>query len=52
MWSQVKNIVAPSSTKDLRAAHRPGGRLLSVNEKRIATGYGPVDGGDVFHSPQ
>ena len=26
--------------------------FLSVNEKRLATGYAPVDGGDVFHSPQ
>jgi HK97 family phage portal protein len=24
--------------------------FLSVNEKRLATGYGPIDGGDVFHS--
>ena len=26
--------------------------FLSVNEKRLATGYGPVEGGDVFHPPQ
>jgi phage portal protein BeeE len=26
--------------------------FLSVNEKRLATGYGPVDGGDVFQPPQ
>ena len=26
--------------------------FLSVNEKRIAIGYAPVEGGDVFHSPQ
>ncbi len=26
--------------------------FLSVNEKRLATGYGPVDGGDVFSPPQ
>jgi len=26
--------------------------FLSVNEKRLATGYGPVEGGDVFQSPQ
>ena len=25
--------------------------FLSVNEKRLATGYGPIKGGDVFHSP-
>jgi hypothetical protein len=44
MWSQVKNIVAPSSIA-LAA-------VLSVNEKRIAAGYEPVNGRDVFHSPQ
>ncbi len=26
--------------------------FLSVNEKRLATGYGPIDGGDVFHPAQ
>ena len=26
--------------------------FLSVNDKRLATGYGPVEGGDVFHPPQ
>jgi phage portal protein BeeE len=26
--------------------------FLSVNEKRLATGYGPAEGGDVFPSPQ
>jgi len=26
--------------------------FLMVNEQRIATGYGPVEGGDVFHAPQ
>jgi HK97 family phage portal protein len=26
--------------------------FLSVNEKRIATGYAPVERGDVFHPPQ
>ncbi|MGA9082006.1 MAG: phage portal protein [Pseudolabrys sp.] len=26
--------------------------FLSVNERRLATGYGPVEGGDVFHPPQ
>jgi HK97 family phage portal protein len=26
--------------------------FLSVNEKRLATGYGPVDGGDVFQPSQ
>jgi hypothetical protein len=26
--------------------------FLSVNKKRLATGYGPVEGGDVFHPPQ
>ncbi len=25
-------------------------QFLSVNEKRLATGYGPIDGGEVFHS--
>ena len=24
--------------------------FLSVNEKRLATGYGPIEGGDVFQS--
>jgi len=26
--------------------------FLSVNEKRIATGYGPIEGGDVFQQPR
>jgi HK97 family phage portal protein len=26
--------------------------FLSVNEKRLATGYGPVEGGDMFSAPQ
>jgi HK97 family phage portal protein len=26
--------------------------FLSVNEKRLATGYSPIEGGDVFHPPQ
>jgi phage portal protein BeeE len=26
--------------------------FLSVNEKRLATGYGPIEGGDVLHPPQ
>ena len=26
--------------------------FLSVNEKRLAVGYGAVEGGDVFHPPQ
>jgi HK97 family phage portal protein len=26
--------------------------FLSTNEKRLATGYGPISGGDVFHPPQ
>ena len=25
--------------------------FLSVNEKRLATGYGPIEGGDVFRAP-
>ena len=27
-------------------------RFLSVNENRLATGYRPVDGGDVFQPPK
>jgi HK97 family phage portal protein len=26
--------------------------FLTINEQRLATGYGPVEGGDVFRSPQ
>jgi hypothetical protein len=26
--------------------------FLTLNEKRAATGYGAVDGGDVFHGTQ
>jgi hypothetical protein len=26
--------------------------FLGVNEKRLATGYGPIDGDNVFHPSQ
>jgi hypothetical protein len=66
MWSHIKNIFAPPETKSSQTARlialESGGpalwdrvskaEFLSINEKRIATGYGPVEGGDVFQSSQ
>ena len=55
MSSQIKTFSRRPKPNPDRAAlwdRVSKAQFLSINEKRIATGYGPVEGGDVFQPSQ
>jgi hypothetical protein len=50
--AQPSQFAAPAAGAEDLADSSCEARFLSVNENRLATGYRPVDGGDVFQPPK
>jgi phage portal protein BeeE len=52
LCADTDKIEAPSPDRAALWERVSKASFLSLNEKRLATGYGSVDGGDVFPPPQ
>jgi phage portal protein BeeE len=46
LWYDADKVEALSSEREALWARVRGSAFLSVNEKRAAVGYGPVEGGE------